>query len=92
MKNDGKSGGTESAKVTDWQVVVSKEIRIVEIREMTINMKHTRLKPVYSSAGDLTIVIPAESEDDAKKRALELAEHIASAGLWGLDFLNLADF
>ncbi len=92
MKHREKNGGTESGKITDWQVVVLKDLRMVEAKEMSLNMKHTRMKPVYSSAGDLMIVIDAESEDDASKKALDLAERIASAGLWGLDLLSLADF
>ena len=91
MKEHRKNGRTESGKAADWQVVVSKEMKIVEVKEMPINIKHTRLKPVYSSTGDLMMVILAESEDDAKKKALDLAGRIASAGLWGLDLLNLSD-
>ena len=91
MKHPEKNGRTESGKITDWRVVVSKDMEIVEAKEMTFDMKHTRMKPVYSSTGDLMIVIAAESEEDARKKALDLAERIASAGLWGLDLLNLAD-
>lgn len=91
MKHNPKSGRTESGDGNDWRVVVSKGLEIVEVKEMGVPMKHTRLKPAYSSSGDLMMVIPGASEDEVEKKALDIARRIASAGLWGLDLLNLSD-
>ena len=76
---------------SDWQVIVSREKQVIEVRQMSIDMPNTRLKPIYSAAGDLTIVILAESKKAAENRGQRIAGRIAEAGLWGLDFLDLVD-
>ncbi|HQT92205.1 MAG TPA: hypothetical protein PL001_09300 [Candidatus Kryptobacter bacterium] len=85
--NDAAVGNT----FTDWQIVVSRDKRVLEVKQMTIDMPNTRLKPIYSATGDLTIVILAESRRAAESRGQRIADRIASAGLWGLDFLDLVD-
>ncbi len=76
---------------TDWQVVLSRDKQVLEVKQMSIDMPNTRLKPVYSTNGDLTIVILAESKKAAEGRGQRIAARIADAGLWGLDFLDLVD-
>lgn len=79
------------SRFSDWQVVVSRDQQVLEVKQMSIDMPNTRLKPIYSAAGDLTIVILAESKKAAENRAQRIAARIADAGLWGLDFLDLVD-
>ncbi len=85
--NDAAVGNT----FTDWQVVLSRDKSVIEVKQMSIDMPNTRLKPVYSAAGDLTIVILAESSKAAESRGQRIADRIATAGLWGLDLLDLVD-
>jgi hypothetical protein len=92
MKDQPERRGTEGGVITDWLVVVSNSISIVEIKEIAISMRHTRMKPVFSSKGELMIIIPAQSADEASRKALELARRIVAAGQWGLDLLDLTDF
>lgn len=76
---------------TDWQVIVSRDKQVLEVKQMSIDMPNTRLKPIYSTAGDLTIVVLAESRKAAESRGQRIADRISAAGLWGLDFLDLVD-
>lgn len=76
---------------SDWQVVISREKVVLQVNQMTIDMPNTRLKPIYSAKGDLTIVVLAESRKAAENRGHRIASRIADAGLWGLDFLDLVD-
>lgn len=76
---------------SDWQVVVSRDNKVLEVKQMSIDMPNTRLKPIYSMTGDLTIVILAESRKAAENRGQKIATRIADAGLWGLDFLDLME-
>lgn len=76
---------------SDWRVVISRERQVLEVKQMNIDMPVTRLKPIYSVTGDLTIVILAESRKAAENRGFRIAGRIADAGLWGLDFLDLVD-
>jgi hypothetical protein len=85
--NDAAVGNT----FTDWQVVLSRDREVIEVKQMSIDMPNTRLKPVYSTTGDLTIVILAESRKAAESRGQRIADRISAAGLWGLDFLDLVD-
>lgn len=85
--NDAAVGNT----FTDWQVVVSRDKQVLEVKQMSIDMPNTRLKPIYSTTGDLTIVILAESRKAAESRGQRIADRISTAGLWGLDFLDLVD-
>lgn len=87
VEDDSFVGGCFS----DWQVVVSRENRVLEVKQMSIDMPNTRLKPIYSTTGDLTIVILAESRKAAENRGQKIATRIADAGLWGLDFLDLME-
>jgi hypothetical protein len=77
--------------LTDWQVVISENQEVLEVRQMSIDMSNTRMKPVYSPRRELTIIILAKSEEMAKRKAVYVAQRIADAGLWGLDLLNLRD-
>lgn len=76
---------------SDWQVIVSRDNEVVDVKQMSIDMPNTRLKPIYSTSGDLTIVILAESRKAAENRGKQIAAKICDAGLWGLDFLDLVD-
>lgn len=91
MKKHERREKSEDAEPTDWQAVISEDQEIIEVKRMGIDMCNTRLRPVYTPIGDLTIVVPAVSEEAARKKALHIAQRIASAGLWGLDLLNLSD-
>ncbi len=85
--NDPIVGSTFS----DWRIVITRENQVLEVKQMSIDMPNTRLKPIYSATGDLTIVILAESKKAAENRGHRIASRIADAGLWGLDFLDLVD-
>lgn len=85
--NDAAIGSSFS----DWQVIVSREKQVVEVKQMSIDMPNTRLKPIYSANGELTIVVLAESRRAAENRGQRIAAKIADAGLWGLDLLDLVD-
>ena len=91
MKQNEKKEGAGSAKQSDWQVVVTKDLQVVDAKEMSIVMSRTRLKPVFTSASELIIVVPAESKEKAGEKALRIARKIESSGLWGLDFLKFED-
>lgn len=71
--------------LVDWQVRVSRNLEVIEIRPMSLNMSRTRLKPIFLETGDLSIVIPAVSRIVAKGKAENIARHIASAGVWGME-------
>lgn len=89
---DREKDGTGTSKVTDWQVVVSRDNRIINVRQMSIDMSRTRLKPVFSLTGDLLIVVPGVSEEAAKTKAVDIARRLSSAGKWGVDLLDLSYF
>jgi hypothetical protein len=76
---------------SDWQVVVSRDKQILDAKQMRMDMPNTRLKPVYSPDGDLTIIVLAESRKAAESRGHHIALRIAEAGLWGLDLLDVVD-
>ena len=82
---------TAGSRFSDWQIVVSREKQVLEVKQMRVDMPNTRLKPIYSATGDLTIVVLAESRKAAENRGHRIASRIAEAGLWGLDFLDLID-
>jgi len=88
MENDKN----ESTKSNDWQVTISQSLEVVEIKQMTIDMAKTRLKPVFLASGNLVIIIPAVSDREAKERALKIARQIASDKIWGMDLLDFTDF
>ncbi len=88
MENDSNK---ESIKVSDWQVTVSQGLEVVDIKQMTIDMSKTRMKPVFLSSGDLVIIIPATSEETAQEKALKIARRIASDEIWGIDLLDFTE-
>ncbi len=83
---------SENPGLSDWQVTVSQELEIIGIKQMGMEMSRTRLRPVFLSSGDLLIIIPAVSEEAASQKAMKIARRIASAGVWGMDLLDLTDF
>lgn len=91
VKSLDGSDSLVGSSFSDWQVVISREKQVLEVKQMSIDMPNTRLKPVYSSTGDLTLVVLAESRKAAENRGHRIASRIADAGLWGLDFLDLVD-
>lgn len=91
LKSLESSDSLVGGSFSDWQVIVSREKEVLDVRQMGIDMPNTRLKPIYSAAGDLTIVVLAESRKAAENRGHRIASRIADAGLWGLDFLDLVD-
>ncbi|HUI30434.1 MAG TPA: hypothetical protein VLX91_09475 [Candidatus Acidoferrales bacterium] len=92
MEKDKKKEGSGSTEVRDWQVIVSRSFDVIEMKQMSMDMSKTRLKPIFLSNGDLSIVVPATSDEAAKERASNIARRIASAGVWGMDLLDLTDF
>jgi len=86
-----KKKNSESAEVRDWQLTVSREPEVIETKQMSIDMSKTRLRPIFLSTGDLSIVVPASSEEAAKEKALNIARCIESAGVWGSDMIDLTD-
>ncbi|MFZ1080932.1 MAG: hypothetical protein WAO19_03305 [Candidatus Kryptoniota bacterium] len=91
MKRGPENERTESPQIADWQVVVSRDNRIIHVKQMSMEMSRTRLRPVFSLAGDLIIIVPGISEEAAKAEAGNIARHLSSAGKWGVDLLDLAD-
>lgn len=81
-----------NAIVIDWQVEVSRDIEVIGIKPMSIDMSRTRLKPIFLVTGDLSIIVPAESEDAAKEKAMRIGRHILSSGIWGLEIWDLQSF
>lgn len=74
---------------SDWRVTVSRDHQVLEVEQLDTDMPDTRLKPIYSESGELTLVILAESRRVAENRCKRIAARISDAGLWGLDFLDL---
>lgn len=65
MKNNRENEGTGSCKTADWQVLVSRDMQIIiNVKQMSIEMSRTRLKPVFSSVGHLIIVVSGISGKD----------------------------
>lgn len=77
------------SRFSDWRITVSRDRQVLDVKQMTTDMPDTRLRPIFSDAGELTIVILAESKRAAENRGIRIASRIADAGLWGLDFLDL---
>lgn len=88
MEKDKKN---KELKLSDWQVTVSRDIEVVDLKQMSIDMSKTRMKPVFLSSGDLVIIIPAASKEAAKEKGLMIARRIASDGIWGMDLLDFTD-
>jgi hypothetical protein len=86
-----KTGQNGNDEVKDWEVKVSRELEVIEAKQMSIDMSKTRLKPIFLFTSDLSIVVPALSEEAAKEKALNIARRIESAGVWGSDLLDLTD-
>lgn len=81
-----------NAILIDWQVRVSRDIEVIEIKPMRVDMSRTRLKPIFLENCDLSIIVPAESEAAAKERATKIARYIVSSGIWGLEIWDLHSF
>ncbi len=79
-------------KVIDWQARVSRDIDVIEVKPMSVDMSRTRLKPVFLESTDLSIVVPATCEEEAKKKAENIARHIVASGVWGLEIWDLPSF
>lgn len=80
------------AVLVDWQLRVSREIEVTEIKPMSLDPNRIRLNPVYLQTGDLTLVVPAVSEESAREKAENIARYIASIGLWGIEIWDPAEF
>ncbi|MFZ1081338.1 MAG: hypothetical protein WAO19_05360 [Candidatus Kryptoniota bacterium] len=70
---------------------MSHDIQITNVKQMSVEMPRTRLKPVFSLAGDLIIIVPGISEEAAKEQAGDIARRLSSAGKWGADLADLGD-
>lgn len=81
-----------AAVLVDWQVKVSRDIEVTELRPLGLDMSRTRLKPVFLDTGELFIVIPAVSEEETKEKAKNIARHIVSEGAWGMDMWDIPSF
>jgi hypothetical protein len=80
------------AVLMDWQVKVSREMEVTEIKPMRLDPSRIRLNPVYLQTGDLTMIVPAASEESAREKAWNIARHIASIGLWGIEIWDPPEF
>ena len=80
------------AVIIDWQVRLSRNTEVIEVRPMSFDPSRTRLKPIYLETGDLTMVVPAVSEEAAEEKARNIARHIISVGLWGTEIWDLSNF
>ncbi len=78
--------------VIDWDVKVSRDFEVTQIRPLSLDHARNRLSPSYLPTGELHIVVPAMSEDTAKERATNIAKQIASAGFWGEEIWNFSNF
>ncbi len=80
------------AVLIDWQVRVTREVKVTEIRPMSLDPARVRLNPTYLEMGDLAMVVPAVSEESARERAENIARHIVSIGLWGIEIWDPPEF
>jgi hypothetical protein len=80
------------AVLIDWQVRVSREVEVGEVKPMNLDPNRIRLNPVYLPTGELTMVVPAVSEESAREKAGNIARHIVSVGLWGIEIWDPPEF
>ncbi|MFZ1081129.1 MAG: hypothetical protein WAO19_04305, partial [Candidatus Kryptoniota bacterium] len=83
---------TGSGTIVDWIVEVSRDMKIIVVKQIGNEMAPTRPKPVFTPEGDLIIVVPGLSEQAARAETKSIASYISSAGLWGIDILDFIDF
>jgi len=76
----------------DWNVKVSQDIQVIEIKPMSRDMSRTRLKPVFLDTGELIMIVPASSEESAKEKTKSIAQHIVSSGVWGMEIWDQTSF
>jgi len=76
----------------DWQVKVSRSVQVVEAKPMSVDPTRVRFLPAYSQTGEMTMVVPAETDSAAKEKANKIAHHIVSVGLWEMEIWDAAKF
>jgi hypothetical protein len=81
-----------AALLLDWQVRVSKDAEVTDIKVMTLDPTRLRLHPGYLETGELTMVVPAESIEAAVRKAKDIARYIGSSGLWGIEIWDQGGF
>jgi hypothetical protein len=85
-------GKEQIAVLIDWQVKVSRDVEVIEAKPMSLNPARVRLQPIYLQTGELSMVVPAVSEEAAEEKARNIARHIVSIGLWGIEIWDLDNF
>ena len=69
----------------DWQVKVSRDIKVTEIKPMSVDPTRMRFMPIFLSTGELYTIVPADTESAAVEKAEKIAQYIAAAGVWGME-------
>jgi len=92
MESDRNDGGNMDTVSIDWNVKISKDMEVIDIKPMSRDMSRTRLKPVFLETGELMIIVPATSEESAKEKTKNICRRIASAGAWGLEIWDFTKF
>jgi hypothetical protein len=85
MKKNQENEQTGNCKIEEWEVVVSRDIHVIEVKKMNNDMPGMWQGPLFYSSGDLNIVVPGISEEAARENAKYIARCIASAEMWGFD-------
>ncbi len=78
--------------VIDWQVKVTRTSEIIEAKPMSVEPARIRLYPVYLETGEMTMVVPAVSEEAAEEKAKNISRHVVSVGLWGEEIWDFTNF
>ena len=77
------------AAMIDWNVKMSRDTEVIEIRAMNRDMSRTRLKPVFLETGELNVIVPGISEESAREKAKKICQLISSSGVWGMEIWDM---
>jgi hypothetical protein len=58
MKKNQEDEQTGNCKIEEWEVVVSRDIQVIEVKKMNNDMPGMWQGPLFYSSGDLNIVVP----------------------------------